>query len=201
MPHVLIALAAVLAFVFNFLALQDRTETVLVAVADRPIDAGSRVDASDIRFVEIPADFAGLDGLVDEARWDQVSGWVAVRPIPAGVVVASDGLSEPAGGDGLRTMSVPIPLEHAAGGLLEVGDTVDVISVADTASFVVTGVEVVGLAPDPGSGIGSSGGYYVVLAVDAEQALGLAAAIDRGSIEVVRSTGASSIPAGQGVAP
>lgn len=199
LSHILIALAAVLAFVFNFLAVQDRSDTILVAVADGRIQAGSRVDASDIRFVEIPASFGGLGGLVDQASWEEMSGWVALRPVDDGAVLAADVFGPPSAGDGMRSMSVPVPIEHAVGGLIEVGDTVDVLSVSEAGpAFVATAVTVVGVAPERGSGIGGSGGFYVVLAVDADQALRLAMAIDTGSIELIRSTGASPISEGTG---
>ena len=193
LAHVLIALAVVLAFTFNFLALQDRDRTVLVAVANAPLDAGASLSPGDVRFVAIDAGFEGMTSLVEQDAWASVSGWVLTRPVPEGGVIAVDGLTRPLGGDGLRSMSVPVAREHAAGGLLEIGDVVDVISVgAGGPGFVVTGVEVVGVAAESG-GIGSVGGYFVVLAVDAAQALDLAGAIDSGSLEVIRSSGAVPI--------
>jgi hypothetical protein len=115
------------------------------------------------------------------------------RPVPEGGVIALDALTRPLGGNGLRSMSVPVAREHAAGGLVEIGDVVDVISVVDGGpAYVVTGVEVVGVAAESG-GIGAAGGYFVVLAVDSGQALDLASAIDSGSLEVLRSSGAVPI--------
>jgi Flp pilus assembly protein CpaB len=193
LSHVLIALAVILAFTFNFLALQDRDRTVLVAVANGPLDAGTTVDPGDVRFVDIDAGFEGLASLVVEDSWTSVSGWVLTRPIPEGGVIALDALTRPLGGDGLRSMSVPVAREHAAGGLVEIGDVVDVISVVDGGpAYVVTGVEVVGVATESG-GIGAAGGYFVVLSVDSDQALDLASAIDSGSLEVIRSSGAVPI--------
>jgi hypothetical protein len=95
-------------------------------------------------------------------------------------------------------MSIPVSKEHAAGGLLEVGDVVDVISVgASGPEFVVAGVEVVSIAGDSG-GIGGVSGYFVVLAVDATEAIRLAGAIDAGSVEVIRASGAAPVPIGAG---
>ena len=193
LSHVLIALAVVLAFTFNFLALQDRDRTVLVAVANTPLDAGASLDSTDVRFVAIDAGFEGMASLVEQESWTSVSGWVLTRPVPEGGVIAVDALTRPLGGDGLRSMSVPVAPEHAAGGLLEIGDVVDVISVDDgVPAYVVAGVEVVGVAAGSG-GIGAAGGYFVVLAVDSAQALDLARAIDSGSLEVIRSSGAVPI--------
>jgi hypothetical protein len=198
LSHVLIALAVVLAFAFNFLALQDRDRTVLVAVANGPIDAGSPVGPGDVRFVAIDASFEGLPTLVDEQGWSAVNGWVVTRPVPDGGVISIDALTRPLGGNGLRSMSVPVAREHAAGGMLEIGDVVDVISVGDRGpEFVVTGVEIVGVASESG-GIGGVGGYFVVLAVDAGQALELAGAVDAGSVEVIRASGAAPVDGGDG---
>ncbi|MCB1247313.1 MAG: hypothetical protein KDB69_08610 [Acidimicrobiia bacterium] len=166
---------------------------MLVAVATGPIEAGSRIGTDDIRFVPIDADFVGLPGLLDEASWATMAGWVANQSIPEGGVIATSALAPAVDGQGLRTMSVPIATEHAAGGLIEVGDVVDVISVVDSApEYVVTGVAVVRVAAETG-GIGSNSDYYIVLAVDAEEALRLAGSIDGGSIEIVRSTGAEPV--------
>lgn len=199
LSHVLIALAVVLAFTFNFLALQDRDRSVLVAVANAALDAGTTVDPGDVRFVDIDAGFEGLASLVEEDAWASVNGWVLTRPLPEGGVISLDALTRPLGGSGLRSMSVPVAREHAAGGLIEIGDVVDVISVGDDGPvYAVTGAEVVGVASESG-GIGAVGGYFVVLAVDAAEALDLARAIDSGSIEVIRSSGA--VPIGGGNEP
>jgi Flp pilus assembly protein CpaB len=95
----------------------------------------------------------------------------------------------------MRSMSIPVSRDHAAGGLLEVGDVVDVISMGAVGpEFVVSFVEVVSVAGDAG-GIGGVGGYFVVVAVDAAQALRLAGAIDAGSLEVIRASGAAPVAA------
>ncbi|MEX2135241.1 MAG: SAF domain-containing protein, partial [Acidimicrobiia bacterium] len=155
-----------LAFTFNFLALQDRDRTVLVAVANAPLDAGTSLSPDDVRFVTIDAGFEGMASLVEQESWTSVRGWVLTRPVPEGGVIAVDALTRPLGGDGLRSMSVPVAPEHAAGGLLEIGDVVDVISLDDgVPAYVVAGVEVVGVSTGSG-GIGAAGGYFVVLAVD-----------------------------------
>lgn len=194
LSHILIALAAILAFVFNFLALQDRSEATLVVVAASDVAAGDRISAEDIRFVPVAADFAGVESLVDEGDWDQVEGWVLTRAIGAGGVVDMISLSAPSGDGNLRSMSIPVPVEHAAGGLIAAGDVVDVLSVDDgLPRFVATALPVVSVAVADSGGIGGFGPYHIVVSVTAEQALGLAAAIAGDSIEVVRATGAGSV--------
>lgn len=185
----LIALAVILAFVFNFLALQDRSETELVAITQTELVAGSRISASDIRFVVIDADFAGIEGLVTERSWAGQEGWVITRPLPANTPLDAASLAPSGDVAGLRHMSVPVSIEHAAGGLLKVGDRVDVISVGDAGpAYVASDLLVVSLADTDSTRLGGPGGYFVVLAVTDGDALALAGAIDIGSIDLVRAT-------------
>ena len=95
-------------------------------------------------------------------------------------------------------MSLPIAVAHAAGGTIVAGDRIDVISVLDgSASYVATGIEVIGTSDVDGGSFGSIGDYHIVVAVDATQALDLAEAIESGSLEMVRSTGAPEINTGR----
>lgn len=103
--------------------------------------------------------------------------------------------------DRLRSMSIQVDRAQAVGGNLTVGDRVDVIHVVNgTATYVVAGVQVIDVASSPNSrgltGSGAAGGYFVVLRVDARQALALATAMDNGGAQVIRSTGAE--PVGEG---
>ena len=91
-------------------------------------------------------------------------------------------------------MSVPVSIEHAAGGGITSGDRVDVISVSDgLASYVVTNVEVIGTSDRQAGAFGVASDFFVVLAVDADQALEIAAALESTSIEIIKSTGALAI--------
>ena len=89
-------------------------------------------------------------------------------------------------------MSIPVERVHAAGGMISDADVVDVIVVTDgVAEYVVVAAPVLDVASPSSSGIGSSGQYYVTVAVDSLTALRIAGAIDGGSIEIIRSTGAN----------
>jgi Flp pilus assembly protein CpaB len=191
--HLLIAVVVILAFVLNLLVLQDRSSTTLVAVADQPLTTGSVFDASAIRLVPVDSEFEGLATLVEEDDLTSFEGRVLNRAIPEGGLVDRQALVEPATGAGLRSMSLPIPVEHAAGGALQPGDRVDVIMVREgIADYVATDLEVTGVA-DLGSGaIGAASQYHVVVAVSAEEALVLAEAIASESIEIVRATGVAA---------
>ncbi|MFV1960945.1 MAG: hypothetical protein ACC658_03845 [Acidimicrobiia bacterium] len=194
--HFLIALVVVLAFVLNFLALQDRTATTLVAVADRPISAGSAFSVDSVRLVPVPAGFEGLESLVEQAQLSGFEGWVVERSIPVGGLLNLSVFVEPGAPSGLRSMSLPIEVAHAAGGTIVAGDRVDVISVLDgSATYVATDIEVIGSSDLDGGSFGSVGDYHIVVAVDARQALDLAEALESSSLEIIRSTGAPGIEA------
>ena len=195
--HVLIGVAVLLAFALNALALRDRSATVLVAVAEAPLSAGSTLSADDLRLVPVAADFEGLADVVTEESVLGLEGWVLQRDVVEGGILAPSALVEPGAGEGLRAMAVPVPVEHAAGNTIKPGDRVDVIAVSDgSARFVATGIEVLGVA-DRGTGsVGAGTNHHLVLAVDADQALLLAEAMAGDGIEVIRSTGAPDLETG-----
>ena len=192
--HVLIAVVVILAFVLNLIVLQDRDATVLVAVADRPIATGSSLEPDSFRLVPIDANFDGLSGLLTEEEFDEYEGWVVVRPLAAGAVIDQSALGAPASTPGMRSMSLPVPVEHAAGGQMGPGDRVDVIAVeGGVAAYVASDLEVVSVSEDSGGGVGSIGSYHIVVNVTGDQALALAEALESDSIELVRSTGAAEL--------
>ncbi len=189
----MIALAAVLAFGLNYLALQDRDSMTMVALAARPIAAGTPFTSELVRFDAVPADFGGLPHLVTEEAVPSLEDFVVSRPIAEGELIDRSAVIAPGNSEGLRTMSIPVPVEHAAGARLVVGDRVDVISMVDgTPTFVAVDLEVVALADTVSTGLSATGPFHVVVGVDAEQALAVARAIEANSIEVLRSTG--SVP-------
>jgi len=192
--HLLIGAVAILAFVLNYLALQDRESTVLVAVADRPLSSGAQLGVEDVRFVPVPSDFAGLGSMVTEEELGAREGWILDSVVPAEGVISEQALVRPSAPSGLRAMSIPIEVEHAAGGGLEAGDRIDVVSAAgEEAVYVVSGVEVISVADSSSAAFGAMGAYHIVVAVDAEQALLIADAIEGGAVEILRSTGAEPI--------
>jgi hypothetical protein len=102
-------------------------------------------------------------------------------------------------------MSIPLESWQAANGELQVGDQVDVIEATRNGSkYVLTGAAVVGRSNDGTSGglvSGARAGELVILVeVDSDEALDLAAAIEAGTIMVVRSTGAApaAVPEAEG---
>jgi len=192
LSHIAIAFVAVLAFVLNYLALQSREATTLVAIADSSIAAGSPLTPDLVRLVPLSADFEGLDNLVGEADLEDLEGWILGRSVREGELIDRSLVVRPGAGKGMRTMSIPVAVEHAAGGTLVVGDRVDVISMpGEEPSFVATDLEVVSIADTAQTGLSGTGPYHVVVGVSPEEALALARAIADGSLEMLRSTGAN----------
>ena len=160
-------------------------------VADVPLAQGSVFTAAEARLVEVPADFEGLDGLVRGEELEALDGRIVGRAIPAGGLIDGASLVDPGSHEGLRVMSIPIAVEHAVGAGVGPGDRVDVVSVVDgVAMFVAMDLEVVSAADFENGRLSAAGSYFVVVAVDADEVLAIATAIDHGSVEVVRSTGA-----------
>lgn len=190
-------LAGSLAFVLTASVLRDRAAQVDVLVADRDIAAGVEITDDMVRVSQIDADSPLVAGLLDVDGLRP--GELAAVPITAGSPLRASDLAAAGRGDGLRSMSIEVDRAQAVGGGLAVGDRVDVIDVVDgEATFVVRDAEVTGVPAEP-SGRGITGGagstYFVVVRVDADEALALAAAIDRGALQVVRATGAAPIEA------
>ncbi len=192
--HLLMVLAAVLAFVTNVMVLRSQEETRPVVVAASAIEAGRTLSATDFKVAEVDLEddlFANL------TPWEQASGLtglVAARAIGAGQMVVAADVRSPAAPNGLRAISIPIDPEHAVGGALIAGDRIDLISVTEEAStYVLADVEVLAVPAEARGSLTGTGGYYLVVAVNADQALAVADAIRGGQVEIVRATGSTVI--------
>jgi hypothetical protein len=162
-------------------------------VTGAQVEAGTTVTAGQVNLVEVSAtDASALGALLTPEAMAQIvdERWVATRTLAPGVALSDGDFRRASAATGLRAMSLPVDVAHAANGAIVVGDLVDVIVVRGTAAeYVVTSAEVIAVAV-PTGGVGG-GGFALTLAVDAETSLRLAAALNGGSVEVVRSTGAS----------
>src|SRR6266508_2511362 len=144
--HGLMVLSGLLAFVLVAAITADRREVVGVAVARGDVASGTRLRPGLFEEVELPAESEFAERLVPFAQLDD-GGWRAERAFVAGDPLRRSDVRTDSGDDGLRSVSIPVAREHAAGGSLVVGDLVDVIDVvARTAHFVVAGVEVAQVA-------------------------------------------------------
>ena len=194
-PHLLIVAIGLAAFVANLTVLRSQDETAKVAVATSDLTPGTVLEVErHVDFVEIPAGSPLVAAAVTEADVAAFDGRILAAALAEGDLVSRSQLIESAADDQRRAMSIPIDATNAVGGRIIVGDRVDVIAVADgTARYVLTGAEVIDRSEDARSGsITGARSFYVVVALDADQALELAAALDSASIQVLRSTGAPS---------
>jgi Flp pilus assembly protein CpaB len=189
--HLLMLLAAVLAFATNLVVLRNHDETRAVVVAAVNLPAGRLVESTHLRAVEVDVDDAVFSKLIPWTQAAGLVGQVTSHPIGEGVLIGITDFRDASGPAGLRSMSVPIDAEHAVGGELAAGDRIDLILVGDDGPrYVLASAEVLAVSSIGELGALASGDFYIVVAVDAAQALLVAEAIRDGRIEVVRSTGA-----------
>lgn len=187
--------AALLAFVLAASLLADRRDMVTVAVARDRIAAGTQITAAIVLSEDVPADTEFVDQLVPFVDVEDGT-LVATRTVQAGEPLTESAVGAPGSVTGQRVMSIPLESWQAANGELQVGDQVDVIAATrDGSKYVLTNAAVVGRSSDGVSGGlvgGTRAGELVILVeVDSDEALELAAAIEAGTIMVVRSTGAT----------
>jgi len=186
-----------LAFLVNIAVLRDRRETVRVAVADQEITAYSELSDDMVRYVDMPADVADAMNLADAD--DIAAGVYTTDGLQDGMPLPLAETVEELPNDGLRSMSIPVGREHAAGGHLTPGDLVDVIMVPDEGDpiFVAVAVEVLAVGEEGDGGLGEqSQEYHVVVGINDQQALQIAAAIAGDQVEIIRSTGAPAATEG-----
>jgi Flp pilus assembly protein CpaB len=192
--HLLMVLAAVLAFATNLVVLRNLDQTRAVAVAAIDLPAGRQVEATHLRAVEVDVDEEVYARLIPWAEATMLVGQVTAHPIGEGVLVETGDFRDPSGPAGLRSMSIPIDAEHAVGGELGSGDRIDLILVGDEGPrYVLAAAEVLAVSPTGELGALTTGDFYIVVAVDADEALLVAEAIRDGRIEVIRSTGSDLI--------
>jgi len=181
--------AGLVAIVLNFAYLRSQQNTVDVAVATVEIPAGARLDASMVTFTPLHALRDVEDGMVDSGEIVDLLGLVATRSVPSGTLLSQDNFSS---SDSVRAMSIPVDPEHAVGGALRSGDRVDVLQSSNgTARYILVGAEVLTVSDGSGGALGGAGRYAVTVALDAQSALRVAAAISEGTLDLVRSTAAA----------
>ncbi len=192
--HVVMVLAALLALLLNLAVLRSNQDTIEVAVAASDISAGTTLTMSHFVLSEVPADgvlsarFVAGDGV------GRAVGQLTTRSVKEGEPILESDLLVVENRDGLRAMSIPIDHTQAVAGNLSAGDSVDVVLVLNgVAAFVATDVHVLAVPDTAANALGARSGYAPTVAVDAEQALRIAAALDTGTVHIVRSTG-SALP-------
>jgi Flp pilus assembly protein CpaB len=183
--HLLVLGLAIAAGVANVLLLGSVDASIPIVVAAAEVEAGTRIGAEHLAVSEIVVDGDLADRFVAEADGSALVGQVATRTIAVGDPILTGDL---VGGSDLRAMSIPVTVEVAVGGTLVAGDLIDVISVTEEgAVYLAEGLPVLAVPADDGLG---GVDFAPTVAVDAETALLIAEALERGSLHLVRSTGA-----------
>ena len=91
-------------------------------------------------------------------------------------------------------MSVPLDINRAVGGVLAVGDRIDIIGFDEAGPYyIATDIEVLDIPGERSGAFGSGASYAVTVAVDDLQALAIARALDFGELHILRSTGAPDV--------
>lgn len=190
--HLLMVLAAVLAFATNLMVLRGQEETRPAVVAANRIEAGRIIIGTDLSLAEVDVDDGLFATLLPWQQSQALVGMVAARTIESGHLLGTDDLRPASAPLGQRAISIPIQIEHAVGGSLITGDRIDLISVAEMGpQYVLVGAEVLEVPSTARGSLTGATGFYIVVAVDDQQALAVAEAIGSGGIEIVRSTGSS----------
>ncbi|HEX2421081.1 MAG TPA: SAF domain-containing protein [Acidimicrobiia bacterium] len=190
--HLLMVLAAVLAFATNLMVLRGQEKTREAVIASGRIEAGRVIAPTDLTVAEVDVDDGLFATLLSGQQSQALVGMVATRTIEAGHLLSVDDLRPPAAPSAQRAISIPIEIEHAVGGGLVAGDRIDLIAVADGGpQYVLVGAEVLEVPSTARGSLTGATGFFVVVAVDDQQALAVAAAIRSGEIEIARSTGSS----------
>ena len=195
-PHALMVVAGLATFVLVSSVLRDRPDGEPVWMVRSDVAAGAFLDANDLEPMlvsvdePIAASLLPVDAGVPNGRVR--SGVVAGEPLLASDLVPVDQVV-----DG-RSFTIPIDAVVLDGLGLIRGDRIDVIGAdADGAmGYIVADVEVVRLPSETASSAfaaANSRSVWVTVAIDHRQALALSESLDRGEVELVRSTGAAPI--------
>ncbi|HJQ95116.1 MAG TPA: SAF domain-containing protein [Acidimicrobiia bacterium] len=187
-------LAAVLAFATNLMVLRGQEETREAVIATGRIEAGRVIAPTDLTVAEVDVDDGLFATLLPGQQSQTLVGMVATRTIEAGHLLSVDDVRPVAAPSAQRALSIPIEIEHAVGGGLVAGDRIDLIAVGESGpEYVLVGAEVLEVPSTARGSLTGATGFFVVVAVDDQQALAVAAAIRSGEIEIARSTGSSPV--------
>ena len=201
LPHVLMVLAGLATFVLVASVLRDRATTVDVWMVGADVPAGATLNEVDLVAVAVSANDPLLPSLLSAATG--VSPGTVRHGLTAGEpLLASDLIVAEQSSVG-RTFAIPIESIVLDGLGLSRGDRLDVIGADPDGAmhYVVADVEVVrlpGAVASTAFAAASSRNAWVTVSIDDHEALRLSSALDRGEVELVRSTGASPIDVGNG---
>jgi pilus assembly protein CpaB len=197
--HVVMVLAGALGVLLTLSVLQSADHTIPVLVAAKDLAPGTVVDEGDVRVARVRVDAGVRAGLFGIADLGLVRGQVVTGSIRRGALVPRESVRAVNAGAATRVMSFPIARARAVDGTLVAGDRVDVVAVDhDTAraGYVLNDAEVTAVqSHGTGPLSGAAEDVTISLAVDPDAATRLVAALDAGTVTLVRATGAAPVPA------
>jgi len=189
-------LAGALGVLLTLSVLRAADDTRPMLAAARDIPAGTVLDARSLRVTPVHVERDVQSTLLDASALASMKGRVAVEHISAGALLTRNAVRDAAAGDAPRAMSFPIPKSRAVGGALVVGDRVDVLSVHRTdgrSGYVATDVQVLAFSTKGSGPLQGSDDASVTVAIDTDGAARIAAALEVGTITLVRATGATPL--------
>lgn len=187
--HLAVAVTAILAFIANLAFLRSLDHSQPVVVAARAVAAGQVLQAADLGTAPVNAEAAVFDSLFTAP--ESLVGLVAGRPLEPGALITRADVLGQANPAGLASMALPIDPAHAAGGLVRIGDRVDVVDVTRDggATYVLRDAPVLAVSEGGSGSLAPTGGEHLVVGVTAEQAIAVAEAIADGAVDVIVTTG------------
>jgi Flp pilus assembly protein CpaB len=186
--------AGLLGVVLTLSVLRGADDRREILVAAKDLVPGAVIDAQSVRVERIDASRSVLASTYAPDDLDALEGRVATAAIEKGTLVTRGAVRPREAGAASRSMSFPLAKARAMGGALDTGDRVDVLTVqhdGSQAGYVMTDVEVLDIDGASGGPLGAPDELTVTLAVDADAAVRLAAALEGGTVTLVRSTGAA----------
>jgi Flp pilus assembly protein CpaB len=195
--HVVMVVAGLLGLLLSLSVLRRADDTVAVVMIARDLAPGTRLRPDMVRTTRIHADNRLLANLVPAEGLDGLRDSVVLASLRAGDLLARSGLGPASTSRAARAVSFPVDSAFAVGGQLSAGDHIDVLASANDGSgsgYVLVGVDVVAVhASGTGPLRASDGQLSITVAVDADGAQRLAAALHVADLLVVRSTGAAPV--------
>ncbi len=192
--HVVMVLAGALGVLLTLSVLRSADDTRPVLVAAHDLAPGTVITDASVHVAHIHADPSVLATLFGGSQLSAVRGRVVTANVHEGELIAQASVSDLDAHASARVMSFPIARARAVGGKLATGDRVDVLAVdhdSGRAGYVLADAEVVAVDSRSGGALsGASDDVTITLVVDPVSAPALAAAIDAGTVMLVRSTGA-----------
>lgn len=192
--HVVMVLAGALGVLLTLTVLKSADNTRPVLVAAHDIVPGTVINDASVRIAQVHVDASVLATLFDSDQLAGLRGRVVTTTVHEGELIARGAVSDLDAHASTRVMSFSIARARAVGGKLSTGDRVDVLAVDHTsgeAGYVLTDAEIVAVEGRGGGALsGAADDVTITLVVDPRSARLLAAAIDAGTVMLVRSTGA-----------